>query len=118
MFCVPKAGKDKNCRPYRFLFKITGYNYVISDEDDTVKLPQFLNIINFLRGCAWASILDLANVFRQWQITMNSYCDFAYFVGGYVWVDTSLVFFAAERRTVGMTNCPFFTPFFLKIFKI
>ena len=101
IFCVPKAKKNKKVGRAVFDLKITGYNAVISDEDAAVKLPQFLDIIDLLRHRNWACVLDLSNAFRQWQITINSYCDFAYFIGGYIWVDTSLVF---GIRT-GVENC-------------
>ena len=55
-------------------------------------LPKFHVVVNLLRHNSYACILNLKNVYRQWAITINSYCDFAYHIADTVWVDTSLVF--------------------------
>ena len=112
IFCVPKAKKEKKVGRAVFDLKITNYNSVISDNHASVKLPQFFDIIELLRNRSWASVLDLFNVFRQWQVTMNSYCDFVYYVGGFIWVDTSLVF---GIRT-GVANCQSITKALQKSF--
>ena len=72
--------------------KISGYNLGISDEDAYVRLPRFFEVIVLFRGKAFACVIDLKNVYRQWTTTRASYYDFAYFNGGWVWIDTSLVF--------------------------
>ena len=92
IFTVPKTKKEKLHGRAVYDLKITGYNLNVPDVDAYVELPKFLFVISTLRDKKYAAVLDLSNVFRQWQVTMNSYADFAYYFGGYVWIDTSLVF--------------------------
>ena len=92
VFTVPKTKRKQRVGRAVFDCKISGYNLGIPDEDAYVRLPRFFEVIALLRGKAFACVIDLKNAYRQWATTRASYCDFAYFIGGWVWIDTSLVF--------------------------
>lgn len=49
-----------------------------------VNLPRFFDIIKLLRGRKFATVIDFSNCYRQWQITMDSYADYAYCIDDFI----------------------------------